>query len=158
MIGQIQGGMLTAIWTFTIFHQTLLSKVTNSLLYIHSYTDGGGCHERCRPAHQEQGGLGFSVLPKDSLTCKPGELNQQPSNNKMLALPPETQSPYKACTSLTSNKLPHYIFKLGWTVYRTGVSQRCEFPFESSGPTKEIEKKNRHIVQLFYWCNNVLAA
>ena len=25
--------------------------------YIHSYTDGSGCHTRCRPAHQEQFGV-----------------------------------------------------------------------------------------------------
>ena len=31
--------------------------------------------------------LGFSILPKDTLTCRPGESNQQPSSNKMLALP-----------------------------------------------------------------------
>ena len=31
--------------------------------------------------------LGFSMLPKDTLTCRPGELNQRTSNNKMLALP-----------------------------------------------------------------------
>ena len=30
--------------------------------------------------------LGFSILPKDNLTYRPGELNQQLSNNKMLAL------------------------------------------------------------------------
>ena len=30
--------------------------------------------------------LGFSILPKDTLTCQPGESNQQPSDNKMLAL------------------------------------------------------------------------
>ena len=30
--------------------------------------------------------LGFSILPKDTLTCSSGELNQQPSNNKTLYL------------------------------------------------------------------------
>ena len=34
--------------------QTLLSKASYSNSYIHSYTDGGGCYPRCRPAHQEQ--------------------------------------------------------------------------------------------------------
>ena len=38
--------------------------------YSSSNTDGGGCHARCRSAHQEQ----F------------GELNQQPSDSKTLAL------------------------------------------------------------------------
>ena len=28
------------------------------------------------------------ILPKDTSTCRPGDLNQQPSDNKMLALPP----------------------------------------------------------------------
>ena len=31
--------------------------------------------------------LGFSILPKDTSTCKPGDSNPQPSDNKMLALP-----------------------------------------------------------------------
>ena len=31
--------------------------------------------------------LGFSIFPKDTSTCRPGELNQRPSNNKMMALP-----------------------------------------------------------------------
>ena len=31
--------------------------------------------------------LGFSILPKDTLTCTPGETNQRPSHNKTLALP-----------------------------------------------------------------------
>ena len=31
--------------------------------------------------------LGFSILPKDTSTCRLGELNQHPSNYKMLALP-----------------------------------------------------------------------
>ena len=38
---------------------TLLSKETCSNSYIHSYTDGGGCHARCRPAHQEQFGVQY---------------------------------------------------------------------------------------------------
>ena len=35
-------------------------------------------------AHQDS--LGFFIFPKDSLTCRPEESNQQPSNNKTLAL------------------------------------------------------------------------
>ena len=31
--------------------------------------------------------LGFSILPKDTLTRRPGEYNQRSSDNKMLALP-----------------------------------------------------------------------
>ena len=37
--------------------------------------------------------LGFSNIPKDTLSCRPGESNQQPSENKMLDLPPEPQPP-----------------------------------------------------------------
>ena len=32
---------------------------------------------------------GFSILPKDTLTCRPGDSNQRSSDNKMLALPSE---------------------------------------------------------------------
>ena len=37
--------------------------------------------------------LGFSILPKDISRCRPGELNQQSSNNKMLALPWAAKKP-----------------------------------------------------------------
>ena len=36
--------------------------------------------------------MGFSILLKATLTCSQGELNQQPSNNKTLALTPEPHS------------------------------------------------------------------
>ena len=55
-------------------YQTLLSKATYSNPYVHSYTDGGVCHP---------GAVGGSV----SCPRKPGESNQRPSVNKMLALP-----------------------------------------------------------------------
>ena len=32
-----------------------------------------------------RGSLGFSILPKDSSTCRPGESNQRPADNKTLA-------------------------------------------------------------------------
>ena len=41
------------------------------------FKNGGRCHARCRPAHRE---------PFDTSKCRPADLNQQPSNNKMLAL------------------------------------------------------------------------
>ena len=37
------------------FSRRFLSKVT----YSKSYTDGGSCHTRCRPAHQEQFGVQY---------------------------------------------------------------------------------------------------
>ena len=52
--------------------------------FIHLCTDGGDHHARCQPALGAI--LGFSVLPKDTLTCRQGESNQQPSYN-MIALP-----------------------------------------------------------------------
>ena len=36
---------------------------------------------------QIRSSLGFSILPKDTSKCRPGESNQQPSDNKTLALP-----------------------------------------------------------------------
>ena len=52
--------------------------------YIHTMMmvapmQGTDQHTRCS--------LGFSILPKDTSTCRPGESNQWPSNNKTLALP-----------------------------------------------------------------------
>ena len=62
---------------FSCLHSHLARRFC--LLCIHLHTDGGGCHARCRPAHQEFS-LGFSILPKDTST--PGELNQRPFNNE----------------------------------------------------------------------------
>ena len=33
--------------------------VQSTYKYIHSYTDGGGCYARCRPAHLEQFGVQY---------------------------------------------------------------------------------------------------
>ena len=44
---------------------------SDSQFFIHSFTDGGGC--------QVRSSLGFSILPKDTSTCRSGELNQRPS-------------------------------------------------------------------------------
>ena len=55
--------------------------------------------------------LGFSILPKDTLTCRPGQSNQRPSHNQMLVLtlshscPPDT-----FCNLLTSCLLPDFLF------------------------------------------------
>ena len=50
--------------------------------------------------------LGFSILPKYMLTCRPGESNQQCSNNKTLALSPELQPPDAVAElALTSGEL-----------------------------------------------------
>ena len=38
-------------------------------------------------------GLGFSILPKDTLTCRLGESNQRPFDNKMLVVPLSLSSP-----------------------------------------------------------------
>ena len=38
--------------------------------------------------------VGFSILLKDTLTCRTGELNQQPSFDKMLAPPLSHSYPY----------------------------------------------------------------
>ena len=46
--------------------------------------------------------LGFRILPKDTLICIPGELNQQPSDHKMLALPAEPQLDAEISTAVTS--------------------------------------------------------
>ena len=53
------------------------------IIYIHSYADGGGCHARGQPAHQELFGvqyLGVQYLAQGLLTCSPGESNQRPSD------------------------------------------------------------------------------
>ena len=65
----------------------LLSKVTYSNSYIHTLMMTAAM----QGADQHIGSdLGLGILSKDtSQTCIPGESNQQPANNKTLALPPE---------------------------------------------------------------------
>ena len=60
-------------------YQKLLSKATYSNSFIQSHIDGADQHTRSS--------LGFSILLKDTSTCRPGELNQQPSDDKTLAQP-----------------------------------------------------------------------
>ena len=50
----LRGTLLT--FTFRAFGRCLYPK---RLRVIHPYTDGGGCHAGCRPAHQEQFGVQF---------------------------------------------------------------------------------------------------
>ena len=58
-----------------------MSKVTYSNSHIHSHIPWcSGCHARCWPAHQEQ------VRGSVSCLTRPGESNQQPSDNKTLTL------------------------------------------------------------------------
>ena len=44
----------------------------------------------------------FSILPKDTLICRPRESNQRPSNNKMLALPLSHSCPKPHCDPASS--------------------------------------------------------
>ena len=53
------GLMSHLIYIFYICILGLLSEATYSNSYIHSYTDGGGCDAKCRPAHQEQFGVQY---------------------------------------------------------------------------------------------------
>ena len=67
-----------------------------------------------------RGNLGFSILPKDTSTCIPGELNQQPSDNKTVALPPEPQQPmfhifYKILFVATGRLLPQWLIGVSIT-------------------------------------------
>ena len=55
----------------------LLPKATYSNSYIHWWW---WLQARCRPAHQAQ--FKFSILLKDTSTCRPEEPNQRPSSNK----------------------------------------------------------------------------
>ena len=64
---------------------TLLSKVT----YSNSHIYGANQHIRSN--------LGFSVLHKDTSTCRPGESNHQPSDNKTLPLPLNQRCPNCKC-------------------------------------------------------------
>ena len=47
-----RGNLAIDIMLFDILQH--LAEFTVIHTYIHSYTDGGGCHARFRPAHQEQ--------------------------------------------------------------------------------------------------------
>ena len=71
-------------FAFLGIYQMVFYKMTCSNSYIHTLMAVAamqGADQHIRSS------LGFSILPKDTLTCRPGELNQQPSNNKMLVPP-----------------------------------------------------------------------
>ena len=63
-----------------------LSNATYSASYIHPYIDGGWLP--CKVPTSTSGAVSgqFSVLPSDTSTCRPGEMNQRPSDNKTLTL------------------------------------------------------------------------
>lgn len=65
---------------------------TTLFTFTQSYTEGRGCHARCRRVHQEQFGQGY-------LDMQPGELGDRTSGlpiTEWPALPPEPQSPSTA--------------------------------------------------------------
>ena len=73
-----------------------LKCFTTLVRFTHSCTDGGGCHARCQLLIRTN--LGFSVLLKDTLTCRQVE----PATFRLLddpALPPELQLPHQLMPS-----------------------------------------------------------
>ena len=64
-----------------VLFKPLYKTDTNSYWYIHSYTAMQGANQHIRSS------LGFSILPKDELTCRSRELNQWPTDSTTLALP-----------------------------------------------------------------------
>ena len=77
--------MLTSVERITFTFKVFRVFFPERLTVIITYTDGGGCHARCQPAHQEQ--FGVQYLAQAHSTCRPGVSNQQPSANKTLAPP-----------------------------------------------------------------------
>ena len=59
-------------------------------------------HSREVPTSTSEAICGFSILSKDTSTCRLGESNQRPSDNKTLALPPEPQPPHIAISYYNS--------------------------------------------------------
>ena len=109
-------------WTMTELHllvhlQTILCKATYSNSYIHSYTDGGGCHARCRPTHKEQFGVWY--LAHGHFGMQTSGTNQWPSDNRKLALP------------LSHNCPPRYI---------SNMSFRCTL--QTSGQNRPVVGQN----------------
>ena len=68
------------------FRAFFLSKATYSNSYIHSYSDCGGCHARCWPAHQEQVGVSASCT-RTLWHADQGNWTHDLPFHNMLALP-----------------------------------------------------------------------
>ena len=67
--------------------------------------------------------LGLSILPKDTATCRPGELNQQPSDNNTLALPLSNSHQPVALKKLKTAQIIHIFCKtLGAPFYLPRVN------------------------------------
>ena len=78
---------------FRAFIRHFLSKATYSNSYIHTPMVVAAMQDDDQHIRSS---LEFSILPKDTSTCRPGESKQKSSDNKRLALTPEPQPP---CTT-----------------------------------------------------------
>ena len=69
-------------FTFTFSRRFCPKRLTVIHTYIHTLTAVAAV----QGADQHRSSLGFSVLPEDTSTCRPGEWSQRPSDNETLAL------------------------------------------------------------------------
>ena len=77
---------------FTAFSRCLFPM---QLTVIHTYIHTLMVVAAMQGADQQiRSSLEFSILPKDTSTCRPGDPNQRPSDNKMLALPLSHSRPW----------------------------------------------------------------
>ena len=68
--------------TFVHLHLGHLSRETHSNSYIHTLMVAAAMYGADQNIRSR---FGFSILHKDTSTCRPGDLNQRPSDNKTLA-------------------------------------------------------------------------
>lgn len=74
--------------TFFILGHLEGAFVQSDLQLIHIYIHSLMAVDLTQGADQKiKSSLGFNIKPKDTLTCRTGELNQQTSDNRILALP-----------------------------------------------------------------------
>ena len=86
--------------------------------------------------------LGFSILPKDTSTCGPGESDQQPSDNKTLALPLSRSHPFSPAFNICDMTSPAWSASL-----ITGVAAAV-----ASFSSVTFENVNRmHRAQNMWW-------
>ena len=71
-------------WSKSIFSYQQWIKSTYSNSYIHSHTDGGGCHARCRPAHWEQFGVQYLAQGHFDMQTRGNQTSDLPITRRWL--------------------------------------------------------------------------
>ena len=121
------------------------------MIYSHSYIHRLMVAAAMQAADQHiRNSLAFSILPKDTSTCRPWESNQQPSDNKTLALPLRQSWQSYPLSTVRCPPLKSIGWNIDWSLFMdtqlgTGESGLCwsiliEAQINRSNPHQNIQE------------------